>query len=68
MDPYSWLAAFKLRTFDQIARAPPLCGILHKQKLVPGLADVGLGFPMGMGLAPELHSYVWTGQEKVSND
>ena len=24
MDLYSWLAAFELRTFDQIARTPPL--------------------------------------------
>ena len=24
LNPYSWLAAFKLKTFDQIARAPPL--------------------------------------------
>ena len=34
-------------------------------KYVPGLADVGLGFPMRMGLAAELNPDVLRGQEKI---
>ena len=36
--------------------------VKYAEKLVPGLADVGV--PMGMGMAHELHPDVWRGVGK----